>query len=432
MSINSDIILSIKADVYETTPPESQTTWFPKASSVLVSILFDSTRNLCRIISVVGQTPIINSCIISSSQFIQSSALFGTWYDERVDTTFGVGFANESDLKAFANAFEQAKKKVEEIASPISPRASSNLSSSIENSSAGNVSISADQDENEYTSVSVSNSNNFHQFMSSDWLDVNTGTSGNENIVCKPEDRAMNNNPELNASSASCVQFPILSYLPNFNLNTENEVIVMDINKIIPNEMKAMTHENAYLRKTMKETSKNATDWQLELDSHRKLNDALSKAKEDALRSMEEWKSRSYEYEMEAKTWRGRCEKSENMAQNLAEETIAKYKQQLQDALSGKEFYKSAIQEKEMELRSLKEQLQNKEANPSHTAFVYKKENESLKTSVAKAKQQESISTHLANEQWTTMRDVESQLAQGIQRLIDVHTELKRSVKKGS
>jgi hypothetical protein len=64
-----------------------------------VQIFHDSVKHAYRVVSVDGVNILINTLITARISFTKTSQKFCQWIDTKANHVYGLGFANESDLK---------------------------------------------------------------------------------------------------------------------------------------------------------------------------------------------------------------------------------------------------------------------------------------------------------------------------------------------
>lgn len=110
---------------FEASQPKS---WVPLCdSTVPISILYDNTRSIYRIISVDADIKevIVNTTVIPDLEFVKTTSKFGYWKDVASGRIFGIGFASEYE----AEAFDECLKKVKQNIGPPSVNSCMNLNS---------------------------------------------------------------------------------------------------------------------------------------------------------------------------------------------------------------------------------------------------------------------------------------------------------------
>ena len=88
--------------------------WVPLSSSaVFVQFIYDSQKNIGRIISADSGKAILNSTLHSNVSFLKTSQKFGQWADPKAVTVYGVGFGTETDLNRFSEKFKDLREMVQ-------------------------------------------------------------------------------------------------------------------------------------------------------------------------------------------------------------------------------------------------------------------------------------------------------------------------------
>jgi len=98
--------------------------WIPlQAKSTTVSIMFDSGREVYRIMGVDNDThtTTLNSSITPTLRFQMTSHNFGHWTDERTSTVYGIGFRGAEDTDAFLENLKKAQSAVTKSKRVIPP-----------------------------------------------------------------------------------------------------------------------------------------------------------------------------------------------------------------------------------------------------------------------------------------------------------------------
>ncbi|ODM88208.1 Homer protein 2 [Orchesella cincta] len=140
-SKNQDQVQAIylaQANIFAYEATKSTKSWVPLCdSTVPISILYDNTRSIYRIISVDAEIKevVVNTTVIPELEFVKTTQKFGYWKDIASGRVFGIGFASEYE----AEAFDECLRKVKQNIGPPSVNSCMSLiSDTQENSSTSN------------------------------------------------------------------------------------------------------------------------------------------------------------------------------------------------------------------------------------------------------------------------------------------------------
>lgn len=117
-----------QANIFSYEARKSAKSWVPLCdSTVPISILYDNTRSIYRIISVDADIKevVVNTTVIPELEFVKTTQKFGYWKDIASGRVFGIGFASEYE----AEAFDECLRKVKQNIGPPSINSSVSLNS---------------------------------------------------------------------------------------------------------------------------------------------------------------------------------------------------------------------------------------------------------------------------------------------------------------
>lgn len=285
---------SLRAHVFEI--DQTKKGWKPCSSqAVPVSMYHDATHDLHRVVSVDGTKALINSAISSSAMaFTKTSQKFGQWRDPRAKTVYGLGFASEADLDAFAAKFKEALSEYE--------KRKERRRRDKEQGQEQEAAASADGPRSDGSSTSASSASHNTSSSSPSTSTSSTVTTPNISTASVAPSSAASRGP---ATASAHAATPAPAAEP-------------------PNEL---VYENERLKKALAASSANAKQWEAELQTLKNNNARLTSALQESAGNVDEWKKQLAAWKEESQKWKRRAQELETTQSTELQKAEAKIAQ---------------------------------------------------------------------------------------------------------
>lgn len=291
--------------------PKTKRTWITASTkAVSVSFFYDSSRSLFRIISVEGSKAVINSTITPNMTFTQTSQKFGQWSDVRANTVYGLGFSSEVELQIFVEKFQEVKeatKKAMKAIAGASPGANAT-------GGAANAADSNNSFMNSSATVPPPTA-------STPLASANTSPISGRNSLLAPVDMSHESLAAMDQPSGTGAPMA----LPSINSQDATSpahkqkgsggggavsdragvpaaaVAVTGGVPALPSDAtgQQLKYENERLKLALAQSSANAKNWEIELQTLRNNNLRLTSALQESTANVDEWQRQLQTYKDE-------------------------------------------------------------------------------------------------------------------------------------